>query len=324
MAPVSPQLADIPHGSTATRLSPTVTKACRHPWPALALALGGAVAFSGKAIIIKLAYRHGVDAVTLIMLRMVCALPLFALMVWWAGRKRAPMARRDLLAAGALGFCGYYLSSYLDFLGLQYVSASLERLILYLAPSMVMLLGWVIYRRRVGAHQLVAAALGYGGLLIVFGHELHVDGPQVALGAAFVVASTLCYAVYLIYSGEVVRRIGALRLAGWASIVASVLCIAQYLWLRPAASVLAVDPAVLWLSLLNGTVCTAAPVLMVMMAIERIGPALTAQLGMIGPISTITLGVLLLGEPFTAWVAAGSFCVFGAVWLLTRQPSASR
>ena len=291
-----------------------------HPhWLALLLALGGAVAFSGKAIIVKLAYRHGVDPATLIMLRMVCALPLFVLMAAWAGRGKPAIGRADLRSAALLGFCGYYLSSMLEFMGLQYVSAGLERLILYLAPSLVMLLGWAVYRRRASRRQLVAAALGYGGLAIVFGRELHVEGPQVALGAALVVASTLCYAVYLLYSGEVVRRVGALRLAGWASIVASGLCIAQYAVLRPLATVLAVDATVWWLSLLNGVLCTAAPILMVMMAIERIGPALTAQLGMIGPVSTIALGVLLLGEPFTAWIAAGSACVLGAVWLLTWQ-----
>ncbi len=293
-------------------------------WPALLLALGGAVAFSGKSIIIKLAYRHGVDPATLIMLRMVCALPLFVLMAAWAGRGKSALAAADLRAVGLLGFCGYYLSSMLDFLGLQYVSAGLERLILYLAPSLVMLLGWAVFGRRASRRQIVAAALGYGGLAIVFGRELQVEGPQVALGTALVMASTLCYAVYLLYSGEVVRRIGALRLAGWASIVASGLCIVQFALLRPLASALAQDATVWWLSLLNGLVCTAAPILMVMMAIERIGPALTAQLGMIGPVSTIALGVLLLGEPFTAWVAAGSVCVLGAVWLLTWQGPASR
>jgi len=284
----------------------------------MALALGGAVAFSGKAIIVKLAYRWGVDPATLIMLRMVFALPLFAAMAVWAGRGRARLAGRDLRAAAALGFVGYYLSSYLDFLGLQYVSASLERLILYLTPSVVLLLGWALYGRRARARQFAALALGYGGLLLVFGRELKVEGARVALGAALVVASMVCYAAYLIYSGEVVRRIGALRLAGWATSVACALCIAQWALLRPPASLAAVAGPVLWLSLLNGVACTAAPVLMVMMAIERLGSALTAQLGMVGPISTIALGVLVLGEPFTAWTAAGSACVLAAVWLLAR------
>ena len=113
-------------------------------WAGPVLAMVGAVAFSGKAIIVKLAYRHDVDAVTLIMLRMAVALPFFLLMVWWAGRGRPALPLRDKLAAAALGFTGYYLSSFLDFLGLQHITASLERLILYLTPAVVLLLSFVM------------------------------------------------------------------------------------------------------------------------------------------------------------------------------------
>jgi len=133
------------------------------------------------------------------------------------------------------------------------------------------------------------------------------------------VASTLSYAGYLLYSGEVVRRIGSLRLTGWASSVASVLCLAQFALLRPLAGIAEVPMPVFWLSLLNGTVCTVLPVLLVMMAIERIGSSRAAQYGMVGPITTIALGVLILGEPFTAWVAAGTLCVLGSVALLARS-----
>ena len=279
----------------------------------------GAVAFSGKAIIVKLAYRHDVDAITLIMLRMAVALPFFLLMLWWAGLGRPALPARDRLAVAALGFSGYYLASFLDFLGLQYISASLERLILYLTPVVVLLLSWALYGRRASSRQWLAMVLGYFGLLLVFGRELTIEGPRVALGSALVLASTLSYAVYLLYSGEVVRRIGALRLTGWASCVACVLCLAQFALLRPLASVLEIATPVLWLSLLNGTLCTVLPVLLVMMAIERIGPARTAQFGMVGPISTIVLGVLLLGEPFGAWLAAGSGCVLASVTLLARS-----
>ena len=279
----------------------------------------GAVAFSGKAIIVKLAYRHDVDAITLIMLRMAVALPFFLLMLWWAGLGRPALPARDRLAVAALGFSGYYLASFLDFLGLQYISASLERLILYLTPVVVLLLSWALYGRRASSRQWLAMVLGYFGLLLVFGRELTIEGPRVALGSALVLVSTLSYAVYLLYSGEVVRRIGALRLTGWASCVACVLCLAQFALLRPLASVLEIATPVLWLSLLNGTLCTVLPVLLVMMAIERIGPARTAQFGMVGPISTIVLGVLLLGEPFGAWLAAGSGCVLASVTLLARS-----
>ena len=279
-------------------------------------AAAGAVLFSGKAIIVKLAYRHGVDPVTLIMLRMALALPFFVVLTVWAGRGRPALAGRDWAAVVGLGFIGYYLSSFLDFIGLQYITASLERLILYLSPTMVLVLGRVLYGRRVGGTQLAALALSYVGVLLVFGHELSLEGRDVLFGSALVFASTVSYALYLVYSGQVVARIGAARLTGLATSVACALCIGQFLLLRPVELLATLPAEVWWLSLVNGTLCTFAPVLMLMLAIARIGPGLTSQVGLIGPVSTVVLGVGILGEPFTAWTAAGSaLVVAGVVWL---------
>jgi drug/metabolite transporter (DMT)-like permease len=288
----------------------------------LLLALGGSIAFSGKAIIVKLAYRHGVDAVTLIMFRMLFALPVFAVMAWWASRGKAALTRRDWLGVLWLGFTGYYLASFLDFAGLAYISASLERLILYLNPTLVMLLGFVLYKRRVLTRQLAGTAISYCGVVLVFGHELTLQGisqrADTAWGALLVFLSAVSYAVYLVYSGEMVKRLGALRLVGLVSTVACVLCILQFVLLRPLSAAQAVAPEVIWLSLLNATLCTVAPVLMVMMAIERIGASMAAQTGMVGPMSTILMGVLILGEPFTAWVGAGTVLVIAGIFVFSR------
>ena len=287
------------------------------PWSGLALAGAGAIAFSGKAIIVKLAYRYGVDAVTLIMYRMLFALPLFAALAWWAGRGRPALTARDWRVVAGLGFSGYYLASFLDFLGLAYITASLERLILYLNPTLVLALSALLHRTRITGRQLLALAVSYAGVTLVFGHELSLQGPDVVLGALLCLGSAISYAVYLVSSGQEVKRLGALRLTGLATSVACVLCILQFALLRPLSAAV-VAPEVLWLSLLNATLCTFVPVLMVMMAIERMGATLTAQTGMIGPLSTIALGVLLLGEPFSAWVAAGTVLVLAGIWLLAR------
>ena len=298
--------------------SEAVAAARKRPvWPGLALASIGAIAFSGKAIIVKLAYRHGVDAVTLIMYRMLFALPLFVLLAWWAGRGRPALTRRDRIAVFGLGFTGYYLASFLDFAGLAYVSASLERLILYLTPTLVLAMGAVIFKRRVTGRQLIALGVSYCGVMLVFGHELSSLGSNAALGAALVFGSAVSYAVYLVYSGEEVQRLGALRLTGLATTVACLFCIAQFLVLRPIGAI-AVAPEVIWLSVLNATLCTFAPVLMVMMAIERIGATVVALTGMIGPLSTILMGVVILGEPFTVWIAAGTLLVLAGIWLLAK------
>lgn len=288
----------------------------------IALAIAGAVAFSGKAIIVKLAYRHSVDAATLIMYRMLFALPLFLLMAWWAERQPAaraqPLTGRDGLGIVGLGVLGYYFSSYLDFLGLQYVSAGLERLILYLNPTLVLVLGWLIYRRPLPLKRLSAMGVSYSGVLLVFGHEVVWAGEQAALGALLVFLSAVTYALYLIYSGELVKRLGSMRLVGWASTVACLCCIAQFLVLRPLDAAL-VAPPVLWLSVLNAVACTVTPVLLVMMAIERIGPGLASQTGMVGPMSTIAMGVLILDEPLNLWIGAGTLLVLGGVFMVTRQ-----
>ena len=283
----------------------------------LALAAAGSIAFSGKAIIVKLAYRHGVDAVTLIMYRMLFALPLFVGLAWWAGRGKPALTRRDLAVVTGLGFSGYYLASFLDFAGLQYISASLERLILDLNPTLVLALGVLLHRQRTAPRQLLALAVSYAGVLLVFGHEIRLIGPDTVLGAALVFGSAMAYAVYLVFSGKEVGRLGALRLTGWATAVACVFCIAQFLVLRPLSAAW-VAPEVIGLSLLNATLCTFAPVVMVMMAIERVGATVTAQTGMIGPISTIAMGVAVLGEPLNGWIAAGTLLVLSGVWLLAR------
>jgi drug/metabolite transporter (DMT)-like permease len=285
----------------------------------LLLAALGAIAFSGKAIIVKLAYRYGVDAVTLLMYRMLFALPMFVALSWWSGRRKPPLTWRDARALLGLGFSGYYLSSYLDFAGLHYISASLERLILYLNPTLVLGLGALLFKRKVTRWQIIALAVSYAGVLCVFGKETALRGANVPLGAALVFGCAVSYAVYLVYSGEEVKRLGALRLTGLATTVACLMCIAQFLALRPL-SAMSVAPQVLWLSALNAVACTFAPVLMVMMAIERIGASLTAQTGTIGPLSTILMAVVLLGEPFTVWVAAGTVLVLTGIWLLARQP----
>jgi drug/metabolite transporter (DMT)-like permease len=287
----------------------------------LMLAVMGSIAFSGKAIIVKLAYRYGVDAVTLIMYRMLFALPIFAVMAWWSSRGKEALTRNDWLGVLGLGFTGYYLASFLDFAGLAYISAALERLILYLNPTLVLLLGWFLYKKRMSSLQIWAMELSYAGILLVFGHEINIQAihnSDTALGALLVFGSAVSYAIYLSYSGEMVKKLGSMRLVGLATTVACLLCIAQFLLLRPMEAMV-VAPQVIWLSVLNATLCTAVPVLAVMMAIERIGAPLTAQTGMIGPMSTILMGVFILGEPLNAWIIAGTVLVLGGVYLVSRN-----
>ncbi len=292
------------------------------PWSGFALAALGAIAFSGKAIIVKLAYRHGVDAVTLLALRMLVALPCFVLMGAWASRRAAALDVRDRLRIVGLGVFGYYLASFLDFAGLAYITATLERLILYLTPTLVLAINLLVFGKRASRVQWIALAISYAGVLLAFGHDWSMGGDNIAVGSLLVFGSALSYAIYLVGSGEMVRRVGAVRLTAYASSVASVLCIGQFLLLRPVHALAELPSPVWWLSLVNGTLCTVLPVLMVMMAVARIGSALAAQIGMLGPVSTIVLSLLLLGEPMGPWQVAGTLLVMMGVFVVSRQRTA--
>lgn len=291
-----------------------------HPWSGIALALFGAIAFSGKAIIVKLGYRYGADAITLLALRMLVALPFFALMTWWARRdsQRFRLRGSDRWKVVGLGFSGYYLASFLDFAGLEYITATLERLILYLTPTLVLLIGVLVFKRKPATRQLLALAISYLGVALAFAHDLEIGGDGIALGGLLVFLSALSYAIYLVGSGEVVARVGAVRLTAYASAVAAGFCILHFLLVRPWHSLFELPPEIYTLSLLNGTLCTVLPVLATMMAVQRLGSALASQLGMIGPVSTIVLSLFLLGEPMGVWQIAGTILVLIGVFTVTR------
>jgi drug/metabolite transporter (DMT)-like permease len=287
----------------------------------VAYAAFGAIAFSGKAIIVKLGYRYGADAITLIALRMLIALPFFvviSLAVQRRGR-HAAIASSDRWKIVALGFLGYYLASYLDFLGLAYVSATLERLILYLNPTLVLLIGVAFFKRRVAARQLVALALGYAGVVLAFAHDVHAGGDGIVLGSALVFASALSYAIYLVGSGELVNRVGSIRLTAYASCIAALCCLVHFAVTRPLVLLFSQPAPVYGLSLINGTLCTVVPLFAVMMGISRIGAMAASQIGMIGPVSTIVLAALLLDEHMGAAQIVGTILVLVGVFIVSQS-----
>ncbi len=287
----------------------------------MALAVGGAILFSTKAVIAKLLYRYHIDAVTLIAFRMLFSLPVFALVAVWQMRAGPPLSVPDRWRIVGLGLVGYYLSSLLDFLGLQYITVGLERLILFLTPTFVLLLSATLLKQHIGRLQWLALLIAYGGIVLVFVHDLQ-GGGNVMLGSLLVLGSAAAYAVYLLLSGEMVQRIGALRLVAYAMCVSTAACLLQFFLLRPAGML--VQPApVYWLSLVNGLLCTVAPVFMTMTAVQRIGAGIASQAGMIGPVSTLFLGAVILGEAITTWQLAGTALVLAGIYLLSRVKRAT-
>lgn len=284
----------------------------------LALAVIGAILFSAKAIVAKLIYRYPVDAVTLIGFRMLFSLPFFAAVAVWKARTEAPLPRAVQMRIVLLGLIGYYLSSFLDFIGLQYISAGLERLILFLTPTFVLLISVLFLKKKIGWMEWAALLISYAGIVLVFLHDVKAGGSNVTVGSLFVLASALSYSLYLLWSGELVQRVGAMRLVAYAMCVSSAACILQFFLLRPA-SMLAQPAPVYALSMVNAVVCTVLPVFLTMAGVARIGAASASQAGMVGPVSTLFLGALILGEPITAVQLMGTALILSGIYWLSKK-----
>jgi drug/metabolite transporter (DMT)-like permease len=285
----------------------------------------GSILFSGKAILVKLAFTYGTTAETLIALRMLMALPLFWGIYWWEVRRKtmSPLALRDQLKIFALGFMGYFFSSYLDFLGLQYISVGLERIVLYLTPTIVLLISYFVLKKSISRLQWYALLVGYLGVIVVFIQDASATGSMALLGALLVFGSACSYAIYMIGSGEMVKRVGSVRLVVYASSASALLSVVQILIYDPAAVFVQV-PQIYWLSLLNASLCTVIPMLLIMIAINRIGSPLVAQAGILGPVSTLLMGWIVLSEPITWMQIGGMSLVMGAMWLLVRNDAPNK
>lgn len=288
----------------------------------VALVVFSAIAFSAKAVIIKLAYRHGVDAVTLLALRMAMSAPFFVAIAWWASRGEgaAPLAPADWRAVVFLGIVGYYLASLFDFLGLQYITAALERLVLFLYPTFVVLISAAMYGRRITGRDVAALAISYAGIALVFANDLATRQENVLLGAFWVSLSALAYAVYLIGNGRMVRKMGSVRFASLASVVSCAAVLAHFFVVRDAGLLWSQPGPVYWLTLLMAIVSTVLPVILMSVGIRLVGSSHASMLGTVGPVATIFLGFAFLGEPITTIQLAGAALVLVGVVAISRAP----
>ena len=283
-------------------------------------ALLAAIGFSAKAILVKLAYLDQVDAITLLALRMAFSVPFFIFVAYWVNtREPLPLKWRDWLSVLALGFLGYYLSSFLDFLGLMYITAGLERLILFLYPTMTVMLSAFIYKKPVGPKVIAAMALSYTGIVLVFLHDVDINKGNTAisqadllLGAALVFGSALSYSTYLVGAGHAIKHMGATRFTAYASIVASVASMVQFGVTHPLTS-LNLPIGVYQLAIAMAVFSTVLPVFLLSYAIRRIGSSNSSLIGSIGPVATIALAYFFLEEAVTLMQIAGTVLVLAGV-----------
>jgi drug/metabolite transporter (DMT)-like permease len=286
------------------------------------LAFIASAAFSMKAIFVKLAYLHGVDAVLLLALRMTFSLPVLLAAAWWTGRgAAAPISSRDWRAILFLGFVGYYLSSLLDFLGLQYISAGLERLILFLYPTVVVLISVYLLKKPITVRALGAMALSYIGIAIAFVHDVRVTGDQAAtlIGGGLVFMCMITYAIYLVGSGQMTARLGSTRFAALATTVAAVSCIGHFLIQSPLVDAISQPWQVYAYALAMAIVSTILPIFLTARAIQLIGAAKVSIIGSVGPVATIFFAWAFLGESVSLEQILGGAFVLGGVMLVSSK-----
>jgi len=298
-----------------------------HPAQAItgaAFVVLSAVAFSSKAVMVKLAYAYDVDVETLLVLRMAFAAPFYLAIATWlyfAG-KVEHLERRDLLAIVLLGSVGGYLPMWLDFSGLAYVSAGLERIILFLYPTMVVLISAMLFGRAIGRQEVVALLLCYAGAAVAAGGDVLAVGQltsRIALGAGLIFASALTYAGYLVASGRLIPKLGVLPFTACIMLVASMTATGHYLAIPHQTALTGLPGNVYGIALLMAVVATVLPSFLLSAGIHRIGSSRAAMLGMAGPVSTILLAYLFLGEAVTPPQLAGTALVIAGVLAITPR-----
>ena len=284
------------------------------------MAVMGTALFALKSIFIKLAYAQGVDTVTLLTLRMLVAAPFYVLTLVWLLRQATTVKPlpKELLVVMTLGFMGYYLSSWLDMQALNYISAQLERLTLYTYPIMTTLLGWLLLREKITSRIVLALVLTYGGVLLLYAHEAKLGGLNVSLGVLLVVAAALIFAFYVVLSKRLIGQLGSQLFTSIAMLASTLFVFIHFLLTHPLHA-LWVSSTAWGYALVLGVFSTVLPSFMVNEAIARIGAARTSIVGTAGPIMTIGLAVLLLGEPFGWWHLAGMLLVIAGVSLLGKR-----
>lgn len=286
------------------------------------LAAAGVILFSTKAVIIKLAYQYEVDSISLLLLRMLFSLP-FYLGIWGIHRskwKEQPLSKQDGSLIISLGLVGYYLASYFDFQGLTLISASLERLILFTYPTMVLILSVFILRKKITGLQLVSILITYLGIAIIFfdrGGIASGSTNSLVLGATFILLSAFTYALYLVGSNFIIHKVGSVRLTTFSMLTSCGAVILHYL-ITTNIDLLGYPKEVYFLSFLMAVFATVLPSFLINEAIKRIGAPTVSIIGSLGPVSTITLSMIFLGEMLTPVQFAGAFIIICGVMIISR------
>jgi drug/metabolite transporter (DMT)-like permease len=287
------------------------------------ISIGGAILFSTKAIWVKLAFKHtGVDAITLLTLRMLLSLPFYIAAAWLAGKKEdvEPLSKKDLGWIIILGILGYYLSSLFDFIGLQYISAGLERLILFLYPTFAVLLNTYLFKQRITRIQLLALSITYTGIGIAYYAELGTvqQNDSFYFGSFMVFLCAVTYSFYLVGTGKMVTKAGATRYTAYAMLAATAGIFVHFI-VKQQWQTVNMSWELGWYSLALAIIATVIPSFMISAGMKRIGSNNTSIITSIGPVSTIIQAAIFLNERILFTQIMGTALVIVGVILIGWQ-----
>ncbi|MEM8566703.1 MAG: DMT family transporter [Bacteroidota bacterium] len=287
----------------------------------LAVAVVAIVFFSAKAVFVKMAYRYEIEAIPLLLLRMAFAFPVYLVLAFIKKPNRPKdIILKDYLWVIGLGFIGYYLASLTDFFGLEYIKASLERIILFIYPTLVIFITRIFFGRKPGKWQVVAIVVSYIGILITFVDELELSGDKdgVWIGGLLVFLSAFCYASYLVGSGWLIPKFGSVAFTSYAMIVSTV-CVFLHFGLTQPLDLSGYPIEVYGLAFGMAIISTVIPSYLVSVSIKHLGASTFSILGSLGPISTIVLANIFLDESLTLLQLFGALIVIAAVLIVTRS-----
>ncbi len=280
----------------------------------------GILLFSSKAVMVKMAYQYGVDSISLLLLRMVFALP-FYLIVGTLRKPLSPITGNDYLWLIALGLIGYYLASYFDFTGLKFIKASLERLILFIYPTLVVLISYLAFRKKISRQQALGIFITYLGIVVIFGTELHLGNQaDVTIGGMLIFLSAVTYAAYLVGSGWLIPKFGSTVFTAYAMIVSCLAVIIHYSLLS-SSNLFEFPWEVYVIGFLMAFFATVVPSFLISYAIKNLGATNFSIFGSLGPISTISLAYVFLEERISPLQMIGALIILIGIFIAERKKS---
>jgi len=285
-------------------------------------AFASAALFAIRPIFVKLIYAEGVDSTTLIAFRMLFSIPIYALLLIWFLRdpqQRAKLNVKNVAAICGIGMFGYYAASFLDLIGLQYVTAQLGRMVLYTYPTFVVLLGAALFNKPITKRVIASLLITYIGVAIIFGHDLSEFGEEVLIGSLFILGSAVTFSFYLLFSKSLINQVGS-RLFTCIALIAASIGILLHYSLTRSISAPQINQVALIYILIIAIFCTVIPSFFTTSAVARIGADKTGIVAMVGPAFTSTFAVLILAENFTVYHALGIAITIFGIWVLQDQP----